>query len=45
MTLDLDVEVKEVKDNKEFPFDVFSGDLLFIAEDFDETPECFKEYQ
>lgn len=26
-----------------FPFDVFSGDLTYIAKDFDETPECFKE--
>ena len=42
MTFDL--EAKEAKEEKDFPFDVFSGDSFFIAEDFDETPECFKEY-
>ena len=38
-------EYINVEDNKEkFPFDVFSGGLTYIADDFDETPECFKEY-
>lgn len=29
---------------KRFPFDAFSGGLLHISDDFDETPECFEEY-
>ena len=38
-------EYIDVEDSKEkFPFDIFSGGLTYIADDFDETPECFKEY-
>ena len=29
---------------REFPFDIFAGGMTYMAEDFDETPECFKEY-
>jgi hypothetical protein len=29
---------------KKYPFDIFSGGLTYIAEDFDETPDCFEEY-
>lgn len=25
-------------------FDAFAGDMAYIADDFDETPDCFKEY-
>lgn len=32
------------KDNGKFPFDVFSGGMNYIAEDFDDTPEGFEEY-
>ena len=35
---------KLVEDKKEFPFDVFAGDMVFMADDFDETPDCLKEY-
>ena len=40
----LKTKEKAQKENSKFPFDVFSGDLTFIAKDFDETPDCFKEY-
>ena len=44
-----DILVKEVKDLPEdMPFhrsvNPLAGELIAIAEDFDETPECFKEY-
>ena len=35
---------KTVEDKKDFPFDVFAGDMVYMADDFDETPDCFKEY-
>ena len=41
----LKTKKKEQKGKIKYPFDVFSGDSFFIAEDFDETPDCFKEYQ
>lgn len=25
-------------------FDIMAGKLLYMADDFDETPECFEEY-
>ena len=28
---------------KLFPFDAFAGGMTYIADDFDETPDCFKE--
>ena len=34
----------EGKQRKSFPFDIFAGGMTYMAEDFDETPECFKEY-
>ena len=34
----------QMKENGRFPFDVFSGGMNYIAEDFDETPEGFEEY-
>ena len=38
-------EYMDLESSKEkFPFDIFSGGLMYIADDFDETPECFKEY-
>ena len=36
-------EIEEVK-NRDSIFDAFAGGLLYIADDFDETPECFEEY-
>ena len=35
---------KPVEEKKDFPFDIFAGDMLFMADDFDDTPDCFKEY-
>ena len=32
------------KEIKKFPFNVFSGGMNYIAEDFDEIPEGFEEY-
>lgn len=38
-------EYVDVENGKEkFPFDIFADGLIYIADDFDETPECFKEY-
>lgn len=38
-------EFIDVENNKEnFPFDAFASGMIYIADDFDETPECFKEY-
>lgn len=34
----------EQKGKSKFPFDVFSGGMNYIAEDFDETPEGFEDY-
>ena len=34
----------QTKNTGKFPFDVFSGGMNYIAEDFDETPEGFEEY-
>ncbi len=44
-----DTLVKEAKDLPEdMPFhrsvNPLAGELIAIAEDFDETPKCFKEY-
>ena len=30
--------------NAEQKFDLMAGKLVYMADDFDETPECFKEY-
>lgn len=32
------------KKNKKRTLGTFSGEDFFMADDFDETPECFKEY-
>ena len=32
------------KEEKGFPFDIFAGDMTYISDDFNETPECFGEY-
>ncbi|MBQ9390726.1 MAG: DUF2281 domain-containing protein [Lachnospiraceae bacterium] len=37
-------KTKVSEDEKGFPFDVFAGDMIYMADDFDETPDCFKEY-
>ncbi len=29
---------------KAFPFDAFTNGMTYIADDFDATPECFREY-
>jgi hypothetical protein len=34
----------QTKNNEKFPFDVFSGGMNYIAEDFDDTPEGFEDY-
>lgn len=35
---------KEDGKKSDIVFDELKGGLLFMADDFDETPECFKEY-
>ncbi len=40
----MDEFVDVEKSKKKFPFDFFSGGMTYIADDFDETPDCFKEY-
>lgn len=35
---------KPVGTKKKLPFDAFAGDLVYMADDFDKTPDCFKEY-
>ena len=40
----LSTKQKTEKTNSAFPFDIFAGDMTYIADDFDETPECFEEY-
>ena len=35
---------KKTDDTKGFPFDAFAGGMTYIAEDFDDTPDCFKDY-
>lgn len=55
LTLDQQTEVVDfimflgekyrTSDNDEgFPFDAFAGGMTYIAEDFDDTPDCFKDY-
>ena len=34
----------EEKKNKKRTLGVFNGEDFFMSEDFDETPDCFKEY-
>ncbi len=36
-------EIEEFK-NRDSIFDAFAGGLIYIADDFDETPDCFEEY-
>ena len=38
------LKAKEEKNKTERKSNLLAGGLLFMAEDFDETPECFKEY-
>ena len=38
------LKAKEMNQGSQIQFDAFKGHLLFMAEDFDETPDCFKEY-
>ena len=40
----MDEFVDVEKPRKKILFDVFSGGMTYIADDFDETPDCFKEY-
>ena len=35
---------KKRSDDNNVIFDLYKGDLKYMAEDFDETPDCFKEY-
>lgn len=35
---------KNPKGKSKFPFDVFSGGMNYIAENFDDTPEGFEDY-
>ena len=35
---------KKNKNNGKFPFDIFSGGMNYISEDFDDIPEDFEEY-
>lgn len=36
-------DIEEFK-NRDSIFDAFAGGLIYIADDFDETPDCFEEY-
>lgn len=38
------LKAKEGKNKTERKSNLLAGGLLFMAEDFDETPDCFKEY-
>lgn len=38
------LKAKEEKNRTERRSNLLAGGLLFMAEDFDETPECFREY-
>ncbi len=38
------IDAKRKNDDNKVEFDLLKGDLIYMAEDFDETPECFKEY-
>ena len=35
---------KKRSDDNKVIFDLYKGDLKYMAEDFDETTDCFKEY-
>lgn len=35
---------KEAKKNIERKSNLLAGGLIYIAEDFDDTPDCFEEY-
>ncbi len=35
---------KNKKDNNRVVLDSLKGKLKYMADDFDETPDCFKEY-
>ena len=35
---------KKKETNRSFPFDIFSGDLQYISDTFDDIPDGFEEY-
>ena len=38
------LKAKESKKSNERKSNLLAGGLIFMSEDFDETPDCFKEY-
>ncbi len=38
------LKTKDDSKKSNIVFDELKGGLLYIADDFDETPDCFKEY-
>ena len=38
------LKAKEAKPTKERKSNLLAGGLKYMADDFDETPDCFKEY-
>ena len=38
------LKAKEEKKKTEMKSNLLAGGLIYIADDFDETPDCFKEY-
>ena len=38
------LKAKEEKKKTERKSNLLAGGLIYIADDFDETPDCFKEY-
>lgn len=38
------LKAKNSKNKPERKFNLLSGRPIYIADDFDETPDCFKEY-
>ena len=38
------LKAKQGKTTSKIQFDTLKGKLKYISDDFDETPDCFKEY-
>ena len=38
------LKAKETRNGSERKSNLLAGGLVFMADDFDETPDCFKEY-
>lgn len=38
------IETKKTREDNKVVFDLLKGGLIYMADDFDETPACFKGY-